>query len=95
MITTISPGRSSFDASLRFVVARAGDCVNLRDAPSLESEVHACLVDGAPLTLWESATGSGLEDNVAFVRNTDGAWVAVRTPDGATGWVSSAYLDWA
>jgi hypothetical protein len=83
------------DELLRFVVARAGDCVNLREGPSLTSAVLSCLMDGTEVEIWEEARGSGLEDKVAFVRNEDGAWVAVRLPDGTTGWLSSAYLDWA
>lgn len=83
-----------FDDTIKFRVARAGDCVNLRDGPSLTAGVRMCITDGTPLALWEDAVG-GFEAGVAFVRNEEGAWCAVRTPDGTTGWVSSAYLDWA
>ncbi len=90
---------SPFDDDLRFVVARAGDCVNLRTGPSLDAEVRECLVDGTALNIWPAARG-GPEDGVAFVRNEDGAWVAVALnagslrAGGALGWVSAAYLDW-
>ncbi|MEX0781173.1 MAG: SH3 domain-containing protein [Dehalococcoidia bacterium] len=100
MITPSVEQSPPFDDALRFVVARAGDCVNLRAAPSLDAEVRECLVDGTELTIWPDARG-GPEDGVAFVRNEGGAWVAVALhagslrAGGALGWVASAYLDWA
>jgi hypothetical protein len=95
----LTPEDTEYGAILNFVVARAGDCVNLRAEPSLDAEVRECLVDGTELTIWPDARG-GPQDGVAFVRNEDGAWVAVvlgggAANGGALGWVSSAYLDWA
>ncbi|HEX6030053.1 MAG TPA: SH3 domain-containing protein, partial [Tepidiformaceae bacterium] len=85
--------RPPFDDRMKFRVARAGDCLNLRDGPSLSSRITNCIPDGTELVPWEDASGA-TQAGRTFERNEDGAWVAVRLPDGTSGWVSSAYLDW-
>ena len=57
--------------------AGAGDCLNLRTAPSLDGGVLRCV---AHATLLERLTP--IEDN----------WVLVRTSDGVEGWVSGEFV---
>ncbi len=85
-----------FDDELAFRVARTGDCVNVREEPSMESGVVACLPDGARLELGESPDTSRTADRRSIEADPDRIWVYVRTPDGSlAGWVAKEFLDWA
>lgn len=81
-------------APFHFTVAQTGDCLNMRDTPSLKGNVMACLADGTPLTLaeWPNPQAAPY---VSYTANADGMWVYVSTSGGLTGWVAAAYLDWA
>jgi hypothetical protein len=78
-----------FSDSLRFAVARAGTCLNLREGPGPGYAVITCLADGVRLTL-DTVPGRFSVEN-----NEYGAWIRVRSDAGQSGWVSNAYLDWA
>lgn len=58
------------------IAVGAGDCLNLRTAPSLDSGVLRCIADAA---LVERLTPLG-------------SWVHVRTSDGVEGWVSGEFV---
>ncbi len=77
----------------RVRVVGAGDCLNVREAPGLDAKVSACVADRTTLALTPGAR-DGLPSATSEWR-TDGLWAAVAAPDGTTGWVSSAYLEWA
>lgn len=79
---------------LEFTVARTGDCLNVRNGPTLKDEVIACIADGTPLTLADRYAIEGAS-TASYARNEDGAWVYVSTSGGLQGWVAAAYLDWA
>lgn len=67
---------------------RAGDCLNLRDAPGRDGAVAVCL---APATQLELVR----DDTAATAAIADGAtWVRVRAGE-REGWVSTSYLEWA
>lgn len=77
-----------------FVVAGTGDCLNLRDAPSLTGDVIACVPDGTPLILAEWLAPQTAPYG-SYSGGPDGMWVYVSTSGGLKGWVAAAYLDWA
>jgi hypothetical protein len=62
-------------------VDAGGDCLNIRSTVGLGAPVLTCAADGVLLgdreDTWE-------RDGVT--------WLAVRTPDGRSGWASSEYL---
>ncbi|MCC7365173.1 MAG: SH3 domain-containing protein [Dehalococcoidia bacterium] len=83
--------------AMRFRVSGTGSCLNLRELPSQDSPVLACLADGTMLTLdpdgailWENAT-----QGYSTAYDETGAWVLVRTAAGKRGWVYAGYLAWA
>jgi DNA-binding CsgD family transcriptional regulator len=84
-----------FSNDMDFVVARTGDCLNVRSAPELNGQVVACLVDGTRVTLMESPEVQQRTSRGAVQFNDTGMWVYVRTTDAREGWVNGAYLDWA
>lgn len=73
-------------------VATPGDCLNLRAAPSKESQVITCLKDGTRLTFVAKPEG-GTGPYTGYFPG----WALVRTEGKALGWVSTAggYLRWA
>ncbi len=73
-----------------FRVEGTGDCVNMRESPSLQAKAITCLADG---TYTEVTTPPGPSSNISFIRNEEGAWAYVTT-GRLSGWVSSAYLRW-
>ena len=75
------------------MVARARDCLNLRAGPSREAAVLTGFPDGTPLELFPRQPGNDADQSAR--RADDALWVRVTAPDGRTGWVNSAYLDWA
>jgi hypothetical protein len=59
----------------------AGDCVNVREAPSLSSRVLTCLADDVLVgNRGQRQTADGLD------------WILVRTPGNQSGWMSVQYL---
>ena len=58
-------------------------CLNLRQAPSLNAAVLACLPNGA------------IADTDDYHTDYYDAWMHVRTADGLEGWASADYLRWA
>jgi hypothetical protein len=62
-------------------VTGAGDCVNVREAPSLSSRVLTCLADDVLVgNRGQRQTADGLD------------WILVRTPGNQSGWMSVQYL---
>jgi hypothetical protein len=64
-------------------VTGTGDCLRIRDEPSLNSAAVACFADGVLLERREGP-------EIAAFGVT---WRAVRGPGGVAGWVSAQYLD--
>jgi hypothetical protein len=70
------------EAGVRAVVASDGECLRLRAAPGLATEVLRCLPDGSPVALsGATVEADGLE--WAFVAPEDG---------GVEGWAAATYL---
>ncbi|MBI2764620.1 MAG: hypothetical protein HYX53_01775 [Chloroflexi bacterium] len=70
-------GRGTFVA-----VKGAGDCLNVRYAPSKSAQVAGCFKDGVLLNhLGQSTQADGV------------TWANVMTPSGAAGWASLEFLD--
>lgn len=92
-----------FDGTLRVVVGRTGDCLNLREYPSLKAPILDCMVDGEVLLLEPFAGASGqpsaanpIENALAHLNWEERRTYAhVRNELGALGWVAIEYLDWA
>ncbi|OAI40166.1 hypothetical protein AYO38_06290 [bacterium SCGC AG-212-C10] len=79
---------------LNFVVAGAGDCLNLRESPSVQGAIRTCYPDGTPLTLSaDAASPAHLHPSVRFAETE--LWVYVDGPGGNSGWVSTRFLAWA
>ena len=72
-----SPGRAPF-----YRVTGAGDCLNIRESPSLTARVFVCLADDVLVGGMETPpqTLAGIE------------WRQVRTPGGMLGWASTEFL---
>jgi hypothetical protein len=92
---------SPFDDRLRVRVAVTGTCLNLREAPSLESAVLECLEAETVLTL-EPGEYSGESPAQAFGGalahynwQEQQSFARVRTGGGTAGWVVLQYLEWA
>jgi hypothetical protein len=63
-------------------VAGHGDCVNVRDAPSLEATSLLCASDGVLLR------------DLGDSHNADGeTWLKVRLPDGRDGWAAERWIE--
>ena len=86
-----------FDDTLRLQVANTGDCLNLRDQPSLSSRSVACLPDGMSLLVTPPATAPipGTRRLLAAISSPSGTWIRVRAAAGAEGWAFADYLRWA
>lgn len=92
-----------FDGTLRVVVARTADCLNLREYPSLEAPILDCMVDGEVLLLEPFAGASGQPSAANPIVNALAhlnweerrTYAHVRNELGALGWVAIEYLDWA
>ena len=87
-----------FADEIAFRVARTGGCLRLREEPGEEGRVLRCLPDGERLLFAERDAeaerdwaGRILSPH-ASITLRDGAWVYVRTEDGAEGWVSHDWL---
>jgi hypothetical protein len=76
----------------RFVVARTGDGLNLRTGGHTGTDVIGVIPDGTVVELAEDVKMPVGQRSA--VQNEEGTWLYVRTPAGAHGWVSAAYLDW-
>jgi hypothetical protein len=63
-------------------VVNTGSCLNIRDGPSLESNVITCAADGVLL-----------RDQGETVESDGVTWVRVVTPAGVEGWAAAAYLE--
>src|SRR4029079_874650 len=63
-------------------VARAGDCLNVRESASTSAKSLGCFADGVLLRDLGQATSAG-----------GTPWRQLATPAGAQGWASSEYLD--
>jgi hypothetical protein len=66
----------------------------MRDAPSLNGNIIACVPDGAALTMADASPTAGTPMG-SWAASEDGAWVYVSTTGGLKGWVAAPYLDWA
>jgi hypothetical protein len=64
-------------------VVNTGSCLNIRGAPSLDSNVITCAADG--VLLRDQGETAEVGDGVA--------WVRVTTPSGAAGWAAAVYLE--
>lgn len=63
-------------------VVNTGSCLNIRDAPSLDSNVLTCATDGVLLR------------DQGETAETDGVtWARVVTPVGVEGWAATVYLE--
>jgi hypothetical protein len=63
-------------------VVNAGDCLNIRDAPSTDAGILVCLADNV------------LVRDLAEVSTPDGmTWARVVTPAGVEGWAAAEYLE--
>jgi len=62
-------------------VVNTGSCLNMRDAPSLESNVITCIADGVLL-------------RIESEEQTTPGWLEVATPSGARGYASTLYLEY-
>lgn len=72
-----SPGRAPF-----YRVTGAGDCLNVRESPSLSARVLACIADDVLLGGVETPDQS----------NGGVTWRQVHTPGGQLGWASAEFL---
>lgn len=89
-----------FDPGLAFVVKTGGDCLNLREASSIDAPVIGCLRDSSIFTPSKvhlpSPNPKMPSEEYIGARDEQGrAWLHVSTKDGLTGWVDSAYVGWA
>jgi hypothetical protein len=78
-------GRNHIVAALRGPFARVvntGSCLNIRDGPSLDTNVITCAADGVLL-----------RDQGETVESDGVTWVRVVTPAGVEGWAAAAYLE--
>jgi hypothetical protein len=91
--TLIAPRiqRPPLDRSAHFVVVTDSEGLNLRTEPALSGQVVANVPDGSRLRFGE-APGPQAQFSK---RDESFTWVFVRTEDGVSGWVNSAYLAWA
>jgi hypothetical protein len=93
-----------FSGEVVLAVARAGDCLNLRERPASGAEVLDCMPDGSRLTVadpqylldqgWRFQDGPPAfwSDDVEEPRQM---YVYVEQDSGQRGWAAIQYLDWA
>lgn len=82
------------------VLDEAGDCLNLRTAPTTEAGALRCLPTGTPLAIADPADWGEKATGPVAVPKADKpgeAWLAVRTQGGETGWVAlfTNSVNWA
>jgi hypothetical protein len=96
--------RAPFRDEVTLTVARAGDCLNLRDRPGRDAEILDCMVDGAGLTVADPQylveQGWRFEDGPPAFWSDDATpphqmYVYVEAGGGRRGWAAIQYLDWA
>jgi len=95
----VEPAPYAAAPPMRFVVARTGSCLTLRESWSDESVALDCLADGTLLTLdpegavlWDDGSAEARYSVASDARRT---WVMVNSPSGQEGWVAGEYLEWA
>lgn len=93
-----------FRDEVTLTVARAGNCLNLRERPAGGAEIVDCMPDGTRLTVadprylldqgWQFPDGPPAfwSDDVDGPRQM---YVYVEQSDGERGWAAIQYLDWA
>lgn len=74
--------RGTPTAQTPYVVDADGDCLNVREQPSLSASVVRCWVDG--VVLWAPGKEPIEAEGVT--------WIAVEGPDGSSGWASAEFL---
>jgi hypothetical protein len=88
-----------FDPAVQFAAKTGGDCLNLREAASLDAPVKRCMSDAStlipsPVQLPSPDPTQPPGDYIGMVDQKGHPWLHVSTEDGLTGWVDSDYVGW-